>query len=54
LSALGSCESAAGHQLGWQPSRFLADRAEAERAFQLAERLGSINAAAQGELAPVR
>jgi hypothetical protein len=32
--------------LGWQPSRFLADRAEAERAFQLAERLGSVNAAA--------
>jgi WhiB family redox-sensing transcriptional regulator len=31
---------------GWQPSRFLADRAEAERAFVLAERLGSINAAA--------
>ena len=43
---LESCESAAGHQLGWQPSRFLADRAEAERAFALAERLGSINAAA--------
>jgi hypothetical protein len=33
--------------LGWQPSRFLADRAEAERAFRLAERLGSVNAAAQ-------
>jgi hypothetical protein len=32
--------------LGWQPSRFLADRGEAERAFALAERLGSINAAA--------
>ena len=32
--------------LGWQPSRFLADRAEAERAFKLAERLGSVNAAA--------
>jgi WhiB family redox-sensing transcriptional regulator len=31
---------------GWQPSRFLAERAEAERAFQLAERLGSVNAAA--------
>jgi hypothetical protein len=30
----------------WQPSRFLADRGEAERAFALAERLGSINAAA--------
>src|SRR6266508_1304756 len=41
------CESAAGHQLGWQPSRFLTDRAEAERAFALAERLGSVNAAAQ-------
>ena len=34
-------------RLGWQPSRFLADRAEAERAFRLAERLGSVNAAAQ-------
>jgi WhiB family redox-sensing transcriptional regulator len=33
-------------RVGWQPSRFLADRAEAERAFALAERLGSINAAA--------
>jgi hypothetical protein len=28
--------------LGWQPSRFLADRAEAERAFPLAERLGGV------------
>jgi hypothetical protein len=34
-------------RLGWQPRRFLADRAEAERAFQLAERPGSVNAAAQ-------
>jgi hypothetical protein len=33
--------------LGWQPSRFLADRAKAEHAFQLAEQLGSVNAAAQ-------
>jgi WhiB family redox-sensing transcriptional regulator len=33
-------------RVGWQPSRFLADRAQAERAFQLAERLGSVNAAA--------
>jgi hypothetical protein len=32
--------------VGWQPSRFLTDRAQAERAFQLAEQLGSINAAA--------
>jgi hypothetical protein len=32
--------------VGWQPSRFLADRADAERAFALAERLGSLNAAA--------
>jgi hypothetical protein len=32
--------------LGWQPSRFLSDRTEAERAFALAERLGSVNAAA--------
>jgi hypothetical protein len=35
-----------GHQLGWQPSWFLADRGEAERAFLLAEQLGSVNAAA--------
>jgi WhiB family redox-sensing transcriptional regulator len=34
-------------RLGWQPSRFLTDRAEAERAFQLAEQLGSVNATAQ-------
>jgi hypothetical protein len=33
-------------RLGWQPSRFLTDRAEAESAFQLAEQLGSVNAAA--------
>jgi hypothetical protein len=33
-------------RVGWQPSRFLSDRAEAERAFALAERLGSVNAAA--------
>jgi hypothetical protein len=32
--------------VGWQPSRFLADRAEAERASALAEQLGSVNAAA--------
>jgi hypothetical protein len=32
--------------VGWQPSRFLTDRAEAERAFQLAEQLDSVNAAA--------
>jgi hypothetical protein len=36
----------AQRRVGWQPSRFLADRAEAERAFALAERLGSVNAAA--------
>jgi WhiB family transcriptional regulator, redox-sensing transcriptional regulator len=34
-------------RVGWQPSRFLADRGEAERAFALAEKLGSVNAAAQ-------
>jgi WhiB family transcriptional regulator, redox-sensing transcriptional regulator len=34
-------------RVGWQPSRFLTDRAEAERAFQLAQQLGSINAAAK-------
>jgi hypothetical protein len=32
--------------LGWQPSRFLADRAEAEHALALAQQLGSVNAAA--------
>jgi len=36
----------AQRRVGWQPSRFLTDRAEAERAFQLAEQLGSVNAAA--------
>jgi hypothetical protein len=46
-SAEPSRARARPHQLGWQPSRFLADRAEAERAYRLAERLGSINAAAQ-------
>jgi hypothetical protein len=35
------------HPPGWQPSRFLTDRGEAERAFELAERLGGVNAAAQ-------
>jgi hypothetical protein len=35
------------HWVGWQPSRFLSDRGDAERAFALAERLGSVNAAAQ-------
>jgi hypothetical protein len=33
--------------VGWQPSRFLPDRAEAERALQLTKQLGSINAAAK-------
>jgi WhiB family transcriptional regulator, redox-sensing transcriptional regulator len=33
-------------RVGWQPSRFLSDRAGAERAFRLAEQLGSVNAAA--------
>jgi hypothetical protein len=32
--------------VGWQPSRFLTDRAEAKRAFALAKQLGSVNAAA--------
>jgi hypothetical protein len=32
--------------LGWQPSRFLTNPAEAERAYALAEQLGSMNAAA--------
>jgi len=34
------CPSRQSH-LGWQPSRFLAHRTEAERAFRLAEQLGS-------------
>jgi WhiB family transcriptional regulator, redox-sensing transcriptional regulator len=33
-------------RVGWQPSHFLTDRAEAERAYALAEQLGSVNAAA--------
>jgi hypothetical protein len=33
--------------VGWQPSRFLTDWAEAERAYALAKQLGSVNAAAQ-------
>ena len=36
----------AQRRVGWQPSRFLVDRGEAERAFALAEQLGSVNAAA--------
>jgi hypothetical protein len=41
--------SEGGHDrypLGWQPSRFLSARVEAERVFAVAERLGSISAAA--------
>jgi hypothetical protein len=45
-SPQGSAVLSEGDPLGWQPSRFLTDRAQAERAFQLAERLGSVNAAA--------
>jgi hypothetical protein len=41
-------------RVGWQPSRFLTDRAEAERAFQLPEQLGSINAAAAQLGVPAR
>jgi len=37
----------AEQRVGWQPSRFLTDRSEAERAFALAEQLGSVNAAAK-------
>jgi hypothetical protein len=36
----------AQQRVGWQPSRFLTDRAEAQRAYALAEQLGSVNAAA--------
>ena len=41
----------AQQRMGWQPSRFLTDRAEAERTYRLAERLGSMHAAA-AELGP--
>jgi WhiB family transcriptional regulator, redox-sensing transcriptional regulator len=37
---------APARRVGWQPSRFLSDRGEAERAFALAEHMGSVNAAA--------
>jgi hypothetical protein len=40
------CLPMPGRRVSWQPSRFLSDRAEAERAFALAEQLGSVNAAA--------
>jgi hypothetical protein len=40
--------------LGWQSSCFLTDRAEAERAYTLAEQLGSVNAAAAGLASPGR
>jgi hypothetical protein len=46
LLSAGASSSPVDVPLGWQPSRFLTDRAEAERAFQLAEQLGSVNAAA--------
>jgi hypothetical protein len=36
----------AQQRVGWQPSRLLTDRGEAERAFALTEQLGSVNAAA--------
>ena len=42
----GNAVLSEGDPLGWQPSRFLTDRGEAERALQLAERCGSVNAAA--------
>ena len=41
-----SLSSSRRRHLGWQPSRLLSDRTEAERAFALAEQLGSVNAAA--------
>jgi hypothetical protein len=44
--ATTSAALACQQRVGWQPSRFLTDRAEAERAFALAEQLGSVNAAA--------
>jgi hypothetical protein len=33
--------------LGWQPRRFLTDRPKPSGGFALAERLGSVNAAAK-------
>jgi hypothetical protein len=41
-----SARRASRWRLVWQPSRFLTDRSEAERAYALAEQLGSMNAAA--------
>jgi hypothetical protein len=43
----GAGPRAGSPPLGWQPSLFLTDRGEAERAFALAEQLGSVNAAAK-------
>jgi hypothetical protein len=37
-------------RVGWQPSRLLADRAEAGRAFALAEQLGRCRGCLHGEL----
>ena len=42
----GAVPMPASGQVGWQSTRFLTDRAEAERAIALAEQLGSVNAAA--------
>jgi hypothetical protein len=36
----------ASGQVGWQPSRFLADRAKPRGAYALAEQPGGVNAAA--------
>jgi hypothetical protein len=45
-AAFQQCLPPLERRVGWQPSRFLTDRGEAERAYALAERLGSVNAAA--------
>jgi hypothetical protein len=47
LPGAGPSWNLAATTASWQPSRFLSNRGEAERAFRLAERLGSVNAAAQ-------
>src|SRR5688500_4611613 len=39
-------------RVGWQPSRFLPDRAEAERATALPEKRGSVRAAARAWAPP--
>ena len=45
-AALQQCLPPLERRVGWQPGRFLADRAEAKQTSAPAERLGSVNVAA--------